>query len=161
VGWGFYERWALTAAESFLIPIKLWKCRRQESGGYISIQPTFLLPHRQYTLAVIYKVLCLRLLLGLTLKESLLRVFGDVPIPSYQTVQYWVKELRRNCGTWIGILQGEVGVEAFAVQVSAPAHLLTVLQRYLGGDVADPVLELRHGELLNRYRGSPLCRARC
>ena len=156
MGWGFYQRWAISADGLYRILIKVWKCKRQGCGGYISIQPMFLLPYRQYTFAVIYQVLCARLLDGLTLRASWQRAMGDTRFV-YQTVQHWVKALRKRCGFWSGLMQDDAGIVPVAAKVSGPVHMLTILERYLGKDATDNMRVVRHGGLMNRHRGSPLC----
>lgn len=161
VGWGFYGRWAIDASGKHRIPIHVLKCKRQGCGGYISIQPTFLLPYRQYTFAVIYRILCLRLLMGQTLRESWQQVMGTFPgyLPfAYQLVQSWVKALRVRCDFWSGLLQGEIGLAPVVAEVSGTVRMLTILEQYLGRGTTEDVRLARHGDLLNRYRGSPLCR---
>jgi hypothetical protein len=156
VCWGYYERGADDASGQYRIPIKVLKCRRQASGGYISMHPAFLLPYRRYTFAVVYQVLCLRLLLGLTLRASWQQVMGETAFV-HQKVQYWVKALQVRCSFWSGMLQSDTGVVSFAANVSGPVRMLTILEQYLGKGAAEDVLVARHGALLNRYRGSPLC----
>ncbi|MFH1028210.1 MAG: hypothetical protein V1791_09425 [Pseudomonadota bacterium] len=156
VGWGFYKRWAISANDLFRILIKVWKCKRQGCGGYISIQPLFLLPYRQYTFTVIHQVLCARLLDGQTLRASWQRVMGEARF-AYQTVQHWVKALSVRCNFWSGIMQGEAGLLPVTGTMTGPARMLAIMEQYLdpAGDEATRLA--RHGVLLNRYRGSPLC----
>lgn len=157
MGWGSYPRWAIDADGLHRILIKLWKCQRQAVGGYISVQPTFLLPYRQHTFLVIHRILCLRLLLGLTLRDSWQRVMGGSRF-AYQTVQYWVKALPARCGFWRGIMQGETGLASVAGNATGVVQMLAIMEQYLGPDAGENARIARHGVLLNRYRGSPLCR---
>jgi len=72
-------------------------------------------------------------------------------------VEYWGKALQARCAFWIGMLQSETGVVAGAAKVSGPVQMLTILEQYLGKDATEAMWVERHGALLNRYRGSPLC----
>lgn len=159
MGWGYYRRWAIDADGMFRILIKVWKCRRQAAGGYLSVQPTFLLPYRQHTLLIIYRILCLRLLAGTTLRNSWQWVMGGTRCMR-QTVQHWVKALPAQCDFWSGIMQGEAGLVPLADNVSGVVRMLTIMDQYLGGATDEADREARHAALLNRYRGSPLCRRR-
>lgn len=152
--------------------IKVWKCKRQKTGGYISIQPSFMIPYKQYVFTVIYRVLKYRLKLGLTINESLGRVFRKEVIPGYQTVQYWIKGVKVSCGRWTGILE-----EAGRFTIACPkkgsslhpielVHFIIVLERYLEPSQKDigyeqsMVINSLHSRLLERYRGSPLSQYR-
>lgn len=162
VSWGYYERWACTGKGRYRIVIKVLKCRNQESGGYISIQPTFLIPYKQYTFEVVYKVLNLRIKSGLTLRESLARVFKEGVRPGYQAVQHWINGVKESCGHWIGVLQ-EAGKFTLACpkqgsRVYSPEllHFIIVLEKYLAGAQTDIAIHTLHGKLLKTYRSSPL-----
>ena len=156
VGWGYYYRWCCNGYDWYLIPIKIWKCRNQKSGGYISIQPTFLLPYRQYAFSVIYRVLRNCRVKGKTIQGSLKAVFREKVRPSYQTAQGWIKVLTQRSGVWIGLLKGEMesgwprrcGMEN-------PEYLMVLLEEYFAGAGKEIEMAARHGKLIHLGRGSP------
>lgn len=157
IGWGYYQRWATTEVKSYWIDIKIVKCTRQTRGGYISIQPTFMIPYKQHVFKVIYYVLKFYLLIGMTMKESLSRVFQGI-IPGYQIIQAWKKSIKKNSGTWIGILQSELkrGYPKTTKNESPVVYLMRLLEMYFEKSKASMCMNELHGRLLKRYRGSPL-----
>jgi len=160
IGWGYYWRWVICHEERFRIPIKLLKCKRQRTGGYISIQPTFLVSRRQCSFNVLYLLLNCLFLRGLSITESWKVVLTHKWGHSHRAVRQWIQSLKTVCTQWIGVLQGEIGAP-----VARPntfyrdpdlAYLAAVLAEYLKS-ASTPVQRNRlHGILLNRYRGSPL-----
>lgn len=160
IGWGFYWRNACDGFEWYRIPIKIFKCKRQQHGGYVSIHPTFLLPYRQYSFSLIYEVLHRYFLLGLTMKESLTQVFRKEILPSYQTFQHWIRGLKKRSGLWIALLQQEgrftVPRTVNSFRPNDLVHVMEVLRTYLliQEDVCGETLI--PASILNRYRGSPL-----
>jgi hypothetical protein len=120
-----------------------------------------MVPYKQYTFAVIYKVLRLYFKVGLTVKESVSRVFQKGQMPSYQTVHGWINGIKNTSGRWIGILQ-----EAGKFKTACPArksflrpielvHFIIVLERYLECVKTDIEIDYLHGQLLKSYCGSP------
>ena len=160
IGWGYYWRWVTTPDGCYRIPIKLWKCRRQETGGYISIQPTFLVPRKQCSFNVLYLLLRCIFLRGADFTTGLETVIKHGERLSYQAVRQWVASLKSSCGRWIGILQGELEapVKRPAKSFRDPelAYLAAVLTRFLKPARTPVQRDRLHCLLLNRYRGSPL-----
>lgn len=141
--------------------MKIWKCKRQKTGGYISIQPSFMVPYKQYTFVAIYRVLRLYLVMGLTINRSLRRVFRESAMPCYQTVQHWIKGIKISCGRWTGILQEEGRFKVARPKKSnlrpiELVHFIIVLERYLHPARIDIEIDFKHYKLLERYHSSPL-----
>lgn len=160
IGWGFYWRNACDGFEWYRIPIKIFKCKRQQHGGYLSIHPTFLLPYKQYTFSLIYEVLHRYFLLGLTMKESLSQVFRKEILPSYQTVQHWIRGLEKVPGLWISLLQEQgrftLAPPVCSIRPKNLIHVMEVLRAYLSIQKEQGRCFLIPASVLNRYRGSPL-----
>lgn len=146
--------------EWYRIPIKIFKCKRQKYGGYLSIHPTFLLPYKQYTFSVIYGVLYRYFLLSLTMRESLNQVFQEEIIPFYQTVQHWIRGIKKVSGLWISLLQEEgrftLSPPICSLRPEELVHLMEVLRTYLLVQKEKDGEALIPASVLNRYRGSPL-----
>lgn len=158
-GHGFYKRWILTLCETFRIPIKVFKCTNQPSGGYISILPSFCQPYSQYAFISVYETLKHRLINKLPLVKSLKKTFKK-NLPSYQLLQSWINKLSRSAKRWTGILLGETTGQIVCPQPSEEIpveaeHLLLVLEEYFNTDNPTDI-EIKHTRLFNRYRGSPL-----
>ncbi len=158
IGHGFYKRWVITNTSSYRIVIKVWKCKKTRK--YVSVHPTFLLPYKQYRLSLIYKILKLHILSGLSMKASLESVFSKTEIPSYQLIQNWIKNMLVSCGIWLGILQSLSG-KCLVPQNNKSRysreliHLMLILEEYFKECKTSEEIEIMHGKLFNRYRGSP------
>lgn len=159
IGWGRYKRWATDNTGSYFIYIKLFKCKT--FNRYISIHPTFLIPYKQNTLHVIYRVLQLYYFSGLSMKKSLRKVFSNQNIFKYQIIQSWIKTLTIQAQLWITLLQIETGsipkpLSHECMNRSAPlVHLFRVLEKYFNECKTPFDIEIRYGDLINKYRGSP------
>lgn len=162
IGWGFYERWAIGAEGTYRIPIKVWKCRRQHSGGYISMLPSFLVPNHQYTLDTIYDSVKRVVCEGMALVGSLKAVFGK-QAPSYQLLQWWLEAMEKRASEWIGLLQGEANNPIPPPSVALPAgiaqevaHLLKIMEKSVKVPEDSAGLKAHHAQWFNRYRAGPI-----
>lgn len=159
VGWGYYQRDACDGCAWYRIYIKIWKCKHQLHGGYISIHPTFLLPYKRYTFRIIYQILSLCIVQGLTIQASI-RCVMEIERTSYQTVQHWIRSLRKKAAIWLGILQSELKTSLSHTRTSRsehPAELVKVmmaLDKYFTDATWDKQ-EMKHAALVTRNRGSP------
>lgn len=160
VGWGYYERNACDGCAWYRIYIKIWKCKRQAHGGYISIHPSFLLPYKQYTFRVIYQILSLCIIKRLSIQASIRRVMKKKQT-SYQTVQHWIRTLKEKAGIWIGLLQSELKTsltrsgDRASKQSAELLHVMLALEKYFATSPSWNEKETRHVVLITRYRGSP------
>lgn len=99
---------------------------------------------------------------GLTINGSLRRVFRKSAMPSYQTVQHWIKGVKVSCSRWIGILQEAGGFKIARLKEWGNlrpielVHFMMVLERYLQPAHVDIEIESLHCQLLKRYHSSPL-----
>jgi len=162
IGWGFYKRWACTSNNRYRIPIKIWKCKKV--NRYISILPTFLLPYKQYTFSVIYTVLKLYILSGLSMEKSLAQVFSKSCSPAYQLVQYWIKGISKKCSIWTAMLQqdNKLNMKPSVNKSSRPQELIQLMEAmeyYFQHTQVDAQREAMHEKLFNRYRGSPFSKS--
>jgi len=94
------------------------------------------------------------------MKASLESVFSKSETPSYQLIQNWIKSMLVNCGIWIGILHSLNGICSISKKNKSRyprelIHLMLVLEEYFKECKTAEELEIKHGILFNKYRGSP------
>jgi hypothetical protein len=93
IGWGSYERSAVTAEADYRV--RIWRVRCKVCGRTHSLLPDFLHPHRHFVIHLLQHVVSLYLLVGLGWRR-LRRLQGQGPARS--TVREWVASFAYGAG---------------------------------------------------------------